>query len=89
MLWPKYTPDVHIGDHLFEPGQILCNKYATPNPYNCFIVTSHYYHGSKCKFYFHVQHLSGKWQKSLTDTTELAFKNVTDYMYHHYPEYFI
>lgn len=23
MLWPKYTPDVHIGDHLFEPGQIL------------------------------------------------------------------
>lgn len=88
-MWPKYTPDVHTGSHLFEPGQILCNKYATPYPDICFIVTSPYYRGSKCKYYFHVQHLSGKWQKSLTNVTELAFKNVTDYMLQHYPEYFI
>lgn len=89
-MWPKYTPDVHIGDHLFEPGQILCNKHVTrPNPDNCFIITSHYYHGRKCRFYFHVQHLSGKWQKSLTDTTELDYKDVTDYIQTHYPEYFI
>ena len=88
-MWPKYTPVVHTGSHLFEPGQILCNKYATPYPDICFIVTSPYYRGSKCKYYFHVQHLSGKWQKSLTNTTELAFKNVTDYMLQYYPECFI
>ena len=88
-MWPKYTPVVHTGSHLFEPGQILCNKYATPYPDICFIVTSPYYRGSKCKYYFHVQHLSGKWKKSLTDTTELAFKNVTDYMLQYYPECFI
>lgn len=88
-MWPKYTPNVHTGSHLFEPGQILCNKYATPYPDICFIVTSPYYRGSKCKYYFHVQYLLGKQQKSLTDTTELAFKDVTDYMLQHYPEYFI
>ena len=88
-MWPKYTPVVHTGSHLFEPGQILCNKYATPYPDICFIVTSPYYRGSKCKYYFHVQHLSCKWQKSLTNTTELAFKNVTDYMLQYYPECFI
>lgn len=90
-MWPKSTPGIHhIGNHLFEPGQIICNKHvARPNSDNCFIITSPYYCGSKCRFYFHIQHLSGKWRKSLTNITELDYKNVTNYMHHHYPEYFI
>ena len=88
-MWPKHILTLHVANHKFEVGQIICNKYATPNPDNCFIVTSPYYCGRKCVFYFHVHHLSGKWQKSLTDVTELAFKDVTDYMQSHYPEYFI
>lgn len=26
-MWPKYTPDVHIGDHLFEPGQFFAKTH--------------------------------------------------------------
>ena len=88
-MWPKYTPDTHNSSHLFEPGQVLCHKHQIPNPNNCFIVTSPYYCGNKCRFYFHAQHLSGKWQKSLNDITELDYRDVTNYMQQHYPELFI
>ena len=89
-MQPEYTSDPYIDNHLFELGHVLCKKHITmPNPDDCFIVTSPYFCGSECNFYFHVRQLLGKRHKSLTDITELDYKNVTDYMYHHYPELFI
>ncbi len=82
--------DPYIGNRLFEPGQVLCKKHiTTPSPNGCVIVTSPYLCGSECNFYFHVRQLLGKRHKSLTDITELDYKNVTDYMCHHYPDLFV
>ena len=67
----------------------LQKHITTPSPNDCFIVTSPYFYGNKCNFYFHVRQLLGKRHKSLTDITELEYKNVTNYMCHHYPELFI
>ena len=82
--------DPYIGNRLFEPGQVLCKKHiTTSSPNDCVIVTSTYFCDNECNFYFHVRQLLGKRYKSLTDITELDYKNVTDYMYHHYPDLFV
>ena len=84
-----YEPTHYHKGEQFPVGTVLCNKYATPNPENCFLVKSPYYYGRKCTYYFYVTNLANTYRKSLTDITAPAHADVTTIMLEQYPEYFI
>jgi len=74
----------------FEINNIICRKGLKPSKYSCLKVISLNDHGNKYTYYYHVVSIVNiNCSRSISNTLELKYYDVTDYAKEHFPEYLI
>ena len=74
----------------FHTNQIVCKITNGINKYSCLRISSPNYRGSKCIYYYHVTSLADKnFVRSISNLTEANYRDVTNYVKEHFPEYLI